>query len=73
MSQEEAGFQLDDRIVCYYETGDELAAVVNGWSDYIQGETLSLELVPGRMPDDVAGQESFKLGGYPATVGIKKA
>jgi len=70
--RKEAGFQLDDRIVTTYDAGDELGAVVNGWSDYIRAETLSQELVAGPVPDDVDRQESFTLGGLPLTLGVKK-
>jgi len=45
---------------------------VQEWSDYIQGETLSLELVPGPVPGDVAMHESFKLSGYPVALGIRR-
>jgi len=71
--RKEADFQLDDRIVTYYHTGEELAAVVDEWADYIQDETLSLEMVPGPIPDDVARQESFSLGDHPIKMGVKKA
>ena len=71
--RKEAGYQLDDRIVAYYQAGDELAAVIEEWSDYVQAETLSLELVPGPVPGDVDGQASFNLGEHPLTVGVKKA
>jgi isoleucyl-tRNA synthetase len=70
--RKEADFQLDDRIVTYYDAGDELGAVVAEWGDYIRAETLSLELVAGPVPGDVHCQESFKLEGYPLTLGVKK-
>jgi isoleucyl-tRNA synthetase len=76
--RKEADFQLDDRIVTYYEAGDtpgadELNIVVDEWGDYIQAETLSLELIAGPVPGDVPGAESFKLGGHPVTLGVQKA
>jgi isoleucyl-tRNA synthetase len=71
--RKEAGYQLDDRIVAYYQAGDELAEVIEEWSDYVQAETLSLELVPGAVPGDVDGQDSFNLGEHSVTVGVKKA
>ena len=70
--RKEADFQLDDRIVTYYDADDELNAVVAEWGDYIQAETLSLELVPGPVPGDVPWAESFKLDGHPVTLGVKK-
>jgi isoleucyl-tRNA synthetase len=71
--RKDADFQLDDRIVTYYEAGNELNAVVGEWRDYIQAETLSLELAPGPVPADVARQEAFKLDGHPVVLGVKKA
>ncbi len=71
--RKEADFQLDDRIVTYYETGEELNAVIDEWADYIQAETLSLELVPGPVPEGAARQDSFKLGGHPVALAVKKA
>jgi isoleucyl-tRNA synthetase len=71
--RKEADYQLDDRIVTYYEAGDELKAVVDEWGDYIQAETLSLELVPGPLPGDVDRQESLKLEGQHLLLGVKKA
>jgi isoleucyl-tRNA synthetase len=77
--RKEADFQLDDRIVTFYGTADggriddELKAVVDEWSDYIQAETLSLELVPGLVPDDAARQGTFRLGSDALVLGVKKA
>jgi len=71
--RKDAGFELDDRIVTTCDAGDELQAVVEEWRDYIQAETLSQELVLGPVPDDVDGQESFTLGEYSLTLGVKKA
>jgi isoleucyl-tRNA synthetase len=71
--RKEADFQLDDRIVTYYDADDELVAVMAGWAGYIQAETLSLDLVPGPLPGDVARQEPFKLDGHPLILGIEKA
>jgi len=71
--RKEADFQLDDRIVLYYDAGEELAGVVEEWAGYIQAETLSLELVAGPLPAEVARQESFSLSGHPLTLGVRKA
>jgi isoleucyl-tRNA synthetase len=71
--RKEADYQLDDRIVVYYDATDEAKAVVEEWADYILAETLSLELVPGPVPGDVDRQESFALGGHPLAVGVKRA
>jgi len=70
--RKEAGFQLDDRIVTYYDADDDLSQVVDEWADYVRAETLSRELVPGPVPGDAARQESFKLEGHPVTLGVRK-
>jgi isoleucyl-tRNA synthetase len=70
--RKEADFQLADRIITFYNAGAEVRAVVEAWSDYIQTETLSTELVPGPVPGDGVRQESFKLEGFPVTLGVKK-
>ena len=46
----EAGFDLADRITTWYEGGPELARVIRAHAQYIQGETLSTELVEGAPP-----------------------
>jgi len=71
--RKEADYQLDDRIVIYYDATDEPKAVVEEWAGYILAETLSLELVPGPVPDDVDRQESFELGGHPLVLGVRRA
>jgi isoleucyl-tRNA synthetase len=71
--RKDADFQLDDRIVTYYDAGPELAAVLAEWAGYIQAETLSLDLVSGPTPGDVERQESFKLDAYPLILAIKRA
>jgi isoleucyl-tRNA synthetase len=71
--RKDADFQLDDRIVTYYEAAEELNAVFEEWAEYIQDETLSVDLVPGPLPGDAARSESFKLGGYPIDLGVRKA
>jgi isoleucyl-tRNA synthetase len=71
--RKDADFQLDDRIITYYDAGNELKRVVTEWSDYIQDETLSLELVAGPVPDNVDRRESFTLDGHRVELGVKKA
>jgi isoleucyl-tRNA synthetase len=71
--RKEADFQLDDRIVTFYDVDEELSAVVEEWAGYIQAETLSRELVAGPVPDDVVKREQFKLKGQPLTLGVRKA
>jgi isoleucyl-tRNA synthetase len=71
--RKEADFQLDDRIITYYDAGEELTAVFAEWADYIQAETLSVELVPGPIPDQAQRQETAKLGEHAVNLGVKRA
>jgi isoleucyl-tRNA synthetase len=71
--RKEADYQLDDRIILYYDAAGEPQSVLEEWAAYIQAETLSLELVPGPVPGDVDRQETFDLGGHPLAMGIKRA
>jgi isoleucyl-tRNA synthetase len=71
--RKEADFQLDDRILTYYDGDEELDAVVGEWGDYIRAETLSLDLVPGPAPDEAARSESFELDGHRLALGVKRA
>ena len=71
--RKDAGFQLDDRILTFYEAEEELNAVFAEWAEYIRSETLSMDLVPGPLPGDVSQSESFKLGGHLIYLGLKKA
>jgi len=71
--RKEADYQLDDRIILYYDAAGEPQSVLEEWAAYIQAETLSLELVSGPVPGDVDRQETFELGGHPLAMGVKRA
>jgi isoleucyl-tRNA synthetase len=71
--RKEADYQLDDRILLYYDVAGEAQSVLEEWAAYIQAETLTLELVPGPMPGDVDRQQAFDLGGHPLVLGVKRA
>ena len=71
--RKEADFQLDDRIITYYDTSEELATVFDEWAGYIQAETLSVELSPGPVPDQVQRQETAKIGEHMLSLGVKRA
>ncbi len=70
--RKEADFQLDDRIVTYYDADEELNDVVADWGHYIREETLSRELVRGPVPRNVPWAESFTLDGHPVMLGVKR-
>ncbi len=67
----EAGFDLADRITTWYEAAPELARVIQSQAAYIQGETLTTELVAGIPP---AGTHSARhdLDGASVALGIRR-
>jgi len=66
-----AGFDIADRIVTYYQGGGDVGKVMEDFADYIKQETLSLELIEG-VPAEDAFADTFKLGGYEISLGVKK-
>jgi len=57
----------------FLESSPDLGAVVEEWREYIQGETLSRELVTGPLPDGLDRRETFTLEGTEVSLGIKRA
>jgi isoleucyl-tRNA synthetase len=70
--RKEADFNLDDRISTTYEADSDLAAVIAAWTDYIQAETLSDELVASA-PRMGAHSESYTVDGHPLTLSVALA
>jgi len=66
-----AGFDIADRIVTYYQGGGDVGKVMEDFADYIKQETLSLELIEG-VPAEDAFADTFKLGGYEISLGVKR-
>ena len=66
-----AGFNIEDRIATWYQAGDDLAAVVSDWRDYIQAETLTVALQAGPPPAD-AHVESHTIEGAEIRVGVRR-
>jgi isoleucyl-tRNA synthetase len=69
--RKDADFDLDDRIVTHYQADEELAAIIAGWSDYIQAETLSREL-RAAPPQDGAVCENYEVEGHPLTLCVTR-
>jgi isoleucyl-tRNA synthetase len=69
--RKEAGFDIADRISTYSRAGEELSAVFQSWSDYIQAETLTTELVSGDPPEGVY-IETQRVDGQELVLGIKR-
>jgi isoleucyl-tRNA synthetase len=66
-----ANFNIEDRIKTWYVASDELARVFAEWAEYIQSETLTVELVPGEPPAD-AFVEKHKFEGNEVVMGVRK-
>jgi len=66
-----ADFNIEDRITTWYEAKGELAEVFTTWSEYIQAETLTTELVAGAPPAE-AFIETHKVEGQEFTIGVKQ-
>lgn len=71
--RKEADYQLDDRIVIYYDTGAELMRVFDEWAGYIRDETLAVQLVAGPVPQRADRRVSEEVGGYQVHLGIEQA
>ncbi len=68
----EAGFDLADRIVTWYTADDDVSRVMTAHGGYIQAETLSSELVPGKAPGDAQPAE-FKVDGRSVSIAVRRA
>ena len=66
-----AGFEISDRIVTYYQGGEALRRVMQRFADYVRQETLSLELVEGEPPAD-AHVETHTLDGQKVTLAVQR-
>jgi isoleucyl-tRNA synthetase len=69
--RKDAGFNIEDRITTYYQTGDELSRVMEVWSDYIRAETLSTQLVAGSPPAE-AYTETHKIDSAEVILGVRR-
>jgi isoleucyl-tRNA synthetase len=71
-ARKNAGFEIEDRIVLTYQTGETLSEVLRTQDAYIAGETLADE-IRAAAPDASSHVESFVLDGQEVTVGVKRA
>jgi isoleucyl-tRNA synthetase len=69
--RKDAGFEITDRIVTYYQGPEEVGTVMRNHADYIKQETLSEKLVPGS-PEDGAKVETQKVEGMEVTLGVRR-
>jgi isoleucyl-tRNA synthetase len=66
-----AGFDIADYIVTYYQGSEELCQIMRTHSDYIRQETLSRELVAGPPPAG-AHVEEQKIAGQAITLAVER-
>ncbi len=68
--RKKADLHVTDRIRLYVAGGENLRQVLDRWGDYVQQETLAVEVVEG-VPDGVV-REAFRLDGEEVTIGLEK-
>ena len=66
-----AGFDIADYIVTYYQTETPLQQVMEDFSPYIKQETLSRQLIQGT-PEADAHTEKHRIDGYEVVLGVKR-
>jgi len=66
-----AGFDIADRIVTYYQGSEDLCRIMETHSDYVRQETLSRELVAGSPPADAHAEEQ-KIAGQAITLAVER-
>lgn len=67
--RKEAGFEIADRIITYYQAEGEITEVFTAWADYLKAETLSLELVAAAPPEE-AYRAEHDIDGLKVTLGV---
>ncbi len=65
-----AGFELTDRIELNYHTGQEVAAAIEAFKDYIMDETLAVSIV--KLDQKMEGLEEWEINGYPTGLKVEK-
>lgn len=67
-----AELEIADRIVLYYKATPGLSEAIKAFSDYIQTETLTVELIAGEIPTDSVPFED-EFDNEKVSLGLKKA
>ncbi|MCS7054710.1 MAG: class I tRNA ligase family protein [Thermoflexales bacterium] len=66
-----AGLNVSDRIRLAYTASDRLRRAIGDFAEYIKGETLSVALIEGRLPDAISASDAFD--GEQLTLSLEKA
>lgn len=67
----DAGFEIADRIITYFDGDEEVQRVMRELGDYVAAETLSRQLVAGS-PEDGAYAETQQVDGRRVTLAVKR-
>ena len=70
--RKQAGFDIADRIQLYVQGTPNLVAAIQEYKDYIQDETLAVQLSESEPPEDAATKDTWFDGQW-AKFGITKA
>jgi len=68
--RKEASFNVEDRILSYFQTESPLKEVFEEFSDYLKKETLSAALLP-QLPEKIFAR-TVEIDGHQVTIGLKK-
>lgn len=69
--RKEADFDIADRITTWYQADGEIAEAIASWREYIQAETLSLELL-AETPPETAFRKEHKIEGQKVLLAVQK-
>ena len=67
--RKDAGFRIEDTITTYFQADTPLLEVLSTWGDYIQQETLAVELLNQESPEEACVGE-HSLGAHKITLGL---
>jgi isoleucyl-tRNA synthetase len=70
--RKEAGLELTDRVVTYYQASPKLHTAIKAFGDYVRAETLSVEL-RNALPPATSATATDSFDGESLTIGITKA
>lgn len=66
-----AGFDIADYIITYYQAEPPLKQMMENFSSYIKQETLSQQVIC-QAPEEGVHSEKHRINGYPITLGVKR-
>jgi isoleucyl-tRNA synthetase len=69
--RKQSDLEISDRIKLYFQASEKLSAIVEEHSDYIMNETLAVEMLPEKPPEEsLTHEEPFKFEGEEVFLGI---